>query len=217
VNQACKRRLARLSTILRETEPLRAPLQRIKQMQAWVLQAEHILDGKWANDAEEITNGEVSRRFDSWLKELETYLQRDGCHPDEQRCLGYFLKVLTALRPWLIHCYDVADLPRTNNEMELLIRAIKTRYRRISGRKNWNGYLLRYGRCVAYYEYWKQQVGGGMLLEAQLRRVTPSHWRHVRQQSRESHRPLLNRIRLRLRPLKYLAELESRWEQIPGM
>jgi hypothetical protein len=33
--------------------------------------------------------------------------------------------------------------------MERTIRAIKMQYRRISGRKNWNNYLLRYGRCVA--------------------------------------------------------------------
>jgi hypothetical protein len=182
-------------------------------MQAWVLQAEHILDGAWANRVEEITNAEVSCRFDIWLKELDTYLQRKGCTPEEQRCLGYLLKVLTALRPWLIHCYDLAGLPRTNNEMELMIRAIKTRYRRISGRKNWNGYLLRYGRCVAYYEWWKHQTGGMTLLEAQLRRVHPTHWRVVRQQSRESHRPQLNRFRLRHQPQQYLAELETRWEQ----
>jgi hypothetical protein len=34
--------------------------------------------------------------------------------------------------------------------MEGCIRVIKTRYRRISGRKNWDGYLLRYGRRVTY-------------------------------------------------------------------
>jgi len=62
---------------------------------------------------------------------------------------AHLLKVLTHLRPGLVHCYDVKGFPRTNNEMERTIRAIKMHYRRISGRKNWNNYLLRYGRCVA--------------------------------------------------------------------
>jgi len=35
-------------------------------------------------------------------------------------------------------------------DMERTIRAIKMHYRRISGRKNWNTYLLRWGRCAAY-------------------------------------------------------------------
>jgi hypothetical protein len=38
-------------------------------------------------------------------------------------------------------------------DMEGYIRSLKTRYRRVSGRKNWNSYLLRYGRCVAYYDW----------------------------------------------------------------
>jgi len=50
---------------------------------------------------------------------------------------------LTNLRSHLVQCYDQEGFPRTNNEMERSIRALKTRYRRISGRKNWNSYLLR--------------------------------------------------------------------------
>ena len=42
--------------------------------------------------------------------------------------------------------------PHTNNDMEGSIQGLKTRYRRISGRKNWNSYLLRYERSVAYYD-----------------------------------------------------------------
>ena len=62
---------------------------------------------------------------------------------------AHLLKVLTHVRPGLVQWYDLADFPRTHNAMERMIRAIKMQYRRISGRKNWNHYLLRYGRCVA--------------------------------------------------------------------
>jgi len=40
--------------------------------------------------------------------------------------------------PRLFHCDDVAGMPRTNSDLEGFIRSVKTRYRRISGRKNWN-------------------------------------------------------------------------------
>ena len=142
MNQACKSRLARLLAIVQETEAARAPLSKIKRMRAWVLQAEQVLDGSWAQVPEELSTEGVSCRFAAWLRQLETYISGEGCDPEEQQCLGHLLKVMQALRPWLLHCYDIEGLPRTNNEMELLIRAIKTRYRRISGRKNWNSYLL---------------------------------------------------------------------------
>src|SRR5437764_14174926 len=76
----------------------------------------------------------------------------------EQECLTEFLQVLSNLRPHLVQCYDHQDFPRTNNEMERSIRGLKTQYRRISGRKNWNAYLLRYVRCVAYAAWWEQDA-----------------------------------------------------------
>ena len=58
-------------------------------------------------------------------------------------------------------------------------------YRRISGRKNWNSYVLRYGRCVAYQEWWHQQPDGDALLQARLHYVAPASWRQVRQETRD--------------------------------
>lgn len=178
-----------------------------------VLQAEQILSGTWATTPEEITNQQVGRRFDEWLDHLAEVLQAEGTSPEQQRCLGHLLKVLTGLRPWLTRCYDVADLPRTNNETELTIRAIKTRYRRISGRNNWNAYLLRYGRCVAYYEWWQHQPEGNKQLEARLRQVPANRWRQVREQTRLCHHYQLNRFRFWHQPQSYLTALEERWTQ----
>ena len=76
-----------------------------------VLQAEQILSGALAGTPEEITCQEVGRRFDEWLGHLAEALQVEGTSPQQQRCLGHLLQVLTGLRPWLTRCYDVADLP----------------------------------------------------------------------------------------------------------
>ena len=191
-------------------------LAAIKTMQAWVLEVEHIFDGSWAKQEEEINNAEVGRRFEAYLERLACFVEAVERTEDEKFRLGHLLKVLTHLRPGLVQCYDIEGFPRTNNEMERTIRAIKMQYRRISGRKNWNNYLLRYGRCVAYQEWWLHQPDGEAQLQARLRQVAPSSWQRVRQEIRHCHLEQLNRFRFRHRPLDYLAALEMRWEQTTG-
>src|SRR5579864_6862956 len=52
-----------------------------------------------------------------------------------------------------------------------------TQYRRISGRKNWNAYLLRYGLCVAYAAWWEQDAAHRLLLEQRTARLDRARWR----------------------------------------
>ena len=191
-------------------------LASIAMMREWVLEAEHIFDGSWASLPEEITNRAVGRRFETYLEHLLHVVEEEGRTPQEQSCLGELLKVLTHLRPGLIHCYDLKGFPRTNNEMERTIRAVKMHYRRISGRKSWNSYLLRYGRCVLYHEWWLHQPDGEAQLHTRLRSMSTSSWRSTRHQTRQCHLEQLLRFRFRHRPLEYLATLEKRWEQATG-
>lgn len=216
MNQTCRKRLSRLKTIVSLHEEKKEALASIKSMRTWVLEAEHIFDGSWAKQPEEITNAEVGRRFDAYLARLSCFLAAEERTEDEKLRLGHLLKVLTHLRPGLVHCYDRADFPRTNNEMERTIRAVKMHYRRITGRKNWNNYLLRYGRCVVYQEWWQQQPNGEVCLQTRLQQVASSSWRQVRQDTRDAHQEQLNRYRFRHRPLDYLSSLEMRWEQTIG-
>ncbi len=83
----------------------------------------------------------------------------------------------------LVQCYDREGFPRTNNELERSIRALKTRYRRISGRKNWNNYLLRYGRSVAYYEWWQRDATRQQQLVEQASRLDRARWRELRRET----------------------------------
>lgn len=185
-------------------------------MREWVIEAEHILDGSWAPSPEERTNQAVGQRFDNYLERLRCFLDTEERTEDEKIRLGELFKVLTHLRPGLIQCYDLTEFPRTNNDLERTIRAIKMHYRRISGRKNWNAYLLRYGRCIAYQEWWLHQPDGEAQLQARLRCVPTSLWRGVRQQTRQSHLEQVHRFRFSHHPLQYLASLEQRWEQTLG-
>jgi hypothetical protein len=88
-----------------------------------------------------LTNKEVGLRFDKFLQELDQELIEDGISQTERKCLKEFLRVLHNARPYLIQCYDGENFPAPPiRSMEGSIRKIKTRYRRVSGRKNWGTY-----------------------------------------------------------------------------
>jgi hypothetical protein len=180
-------------------------------MRQWLMEAEHILDGSWSKPGERLSNAKVGRRFDRWRKALARLKTTDTLGSLEQECLEQFLQQISNLRPYLIQCYDQEGFPRTNNEMERSIRGLKTRYRRISGRKNWNSYLLRYGRYVAYYEWWEQDATRRQQLVAQASRLDRVRWRSVRGEATTAQREQLTRFRFRHKREAYLASLEKRW------
>lgn len=52
-------------------------IAQLRRMRDWVIEAEHILDGSWAESEAEITNAQVGQRLDAWLEKLHT-LQRSS-------------------------------------------------------------------------------------------------------------------------------------------
>jgi hypothetical protein len=207
----CQQKLTRLQTLVAARRSWEEQIAQVKRMQQWVLDAEHILNGSWATAEETVSNEQVAGRFDHWRQALAEHLGDGTLSSIEHECLEQFLQVLSNLRPYLIQCYDRQEYPRTNNDTERGIRALKTRYRRISGRKNWNSYLLRYGRCVAFYDWWQQTPEQSRLLEQHLLHVAPQQWRHVRQQTTLAQSEQLKRFRFRQRRETFLASLETRW------
>jgi hypothetical protein len=183
-------------------------------MHARVLEAERILSGDALRaDKLSVTNASVGQRFDAWCRALQVQMQDSSLTEPERQCLEHFVPVTQTMREHLIECYDLADLPRTNNDMEGFIRSIKTRYRRISGRKNWNRYLLRYGRRVAYYEAGMRMTGAPSAIEACVRRVPHDRWRKARIEQRRCQEEQLKHYRVRHRRQQFLAGLEARWAE----
>jgi hypothetical protein len=200
-----------LTGIVAERRSWREQLEQVKRMRQWVLDAEHILDGSWAKPGEGVSNEKVGRRFDRWRKTLARCLSDTALSPVERECLEQFLQVLSNLRPYLIQCYDRKEFPRTNNELERSIRGLKTQYRRISGRKNWNNYVLRYGRSVAYAAWWEQDAAHRQQLEQRAARLDRTRWQELRQQSKATQGELLKRFRFRHKRQQFLDSLEMRW------
>lgn len=182
-------------------------------MQAWVIETEHILAGDWAEEGV-LTNQAVAEHFDAWLALLQACLSEEKQLTEtEKECLMHFLKVSRSLRSRLICCYDVPGLPRTNNDTEGYIRGLKTRYRRVSGRKNWNAYLLRYGQSIAYFDSFEQSGLDENAPFTCFRQIDHQTWRETRKHHRSIQIDRLNVFRFRHKQESYLHELEHRWEQ----
>ncbi len=209
----CEQKLARLQAIVVERTTWASQLAQIKRLHGWVLEVEHILDGSLMQQAGEMVSRKtVGDRLDAWRKRMDKYLTTGTLSELEQTCLTELLRVLTSLRPYLLECYDRTDFPRTNNEMERSIRGLKTQYRRISGRKNWNAYLLCYGRSVAYAAWWEQGPAHQQQFEQRVGQLNRDRWRELRHESTVAHREQLTRFRFRHKQQAFLASLETHWE-----
>ncbi len=183
----------------------------MRRLHAKVIAAEAILSGEALKQEEQpVTNARVQQRYDQWCAELQERLSSATVSETERRCLAHFLHVTKNMHPRLFTCYDVEGMPRTNNDMEGFIRSVKTRYRRVSGRKNWNRYLIRYGARVAFYEGRARTGELGKMIEG-MRRVRAYRWRQGRAEQTARQQEQLKQYRVRHRRDAYLANLEARW------
>jgi hypothetical protein len=66
---------------MRLQEEKKEVLAHIRAMRDWVMEVEHIFDGSWASQPEEISNVEVGRRLNDWLHRLAAFLQAEGRTP----------------------------------------------------------------------------------------------------------------------------------------
>lgn len=205
-------RLRRIQAIVDDRLLFQDELREVRQMQQWVLDAEHILSAAFVAEGSVLTNAIVADHFDTWREQLAHQVRENVLSARLQQCLEQFLQVLSNQRSHLIQCYDRSAFPRTNNEMERHIRGLKTRYRRISGRKNWNNYLLGYGRCVAYYDWWQQDAEHCQQFLHQTTHLDRVAWRKQRRACKTARSEQLKRFRFRQKPQAYLASLEARWQ-----
>jgi hypothetical protein len=88
-------------------------------------------------------------------QDVQDYLdQLDTLDLDEtDRQVAQHIQQTFRNRWWgLFTCYQVADLPRTNNDLETFMGHLKTRQRRITGRKAAHDFVLRYGPYAAFVD-----------------------------------------------------------------
>ncbi len=215
MSPVCGQKLARLQSIVAERATWADQLAQVKRLHGWLLEVEHLLDASSGQAGAVVSNATVGRCLDCWREQMARRLSDGTLSEQEREYLPEFLQILSNLRPYLVQCYDREEFPRTNNDMESSIRRLKTRYRRISGRKNWNAYLLRYGRSVAYYEWWEQDATRRQQLVERTSLLDRTRWRALRQEATVAQHEQLTRFRFRHKRQALLASLEARWAAAP--
>ncbi len=120
---------------------------------------------------------------------------------------SHFLKITQSYWAGLFHGYDVAGLPRTNNDLEHLFGRLRHQERRITGRKVATPGLIIRGpvRVLSAVLSWLQPVS-----PAQLGQVDPAVWREERRQLGKLRQARVLQRRFRQHPQRYLATLEER-------
>jgi hypothetical protein len=171
----------------------------VQQGYAWVRRAAHIL-----TNAEKQKAMQVRQAYEVLLAEME---QAPSSSEALTTMLSTFRKVTTSYWPGLFHCYDHADLPRTNNELEQYFGSARYHERRATGRKQASPGLVVRGavRVVASVASRLHPFSGTELCPTDLTR-----WRTLRSELDNRHETRRMQHRFRKSPESYLTDLEEK-------
>jgi hypothetical protein len=185
----------------------------LRRAHGWLLEVARRLEPPPASVADPAASGaRVRQRVEARLDEIDAALGA-GEVPDWLRApVAHVGVVLRRLGAGLYHCYDVPGLPRTNNEQERFYRRIKTGYRRTTGRRRADAFVVRVGGFAAYAAAASDEPEA-MLLR-RFGAVPAAAWRRERAALRATQERQATMRRFRLRRAAYLADLEARWEQL---
>jgi hypothetical protein len=120
---------------------------------------------------------------------------------------AHFVRVSRSYWPGLFPCYEVADLPRTNNDLERFFGSHRYHERRCSGRKGASpGLVLRgQARLLAAAATRHREIG-----VAELAQVDRSRCAELRRQLEARRQRRVRRRRFRRNPQAYLQALEEK-------
>ncbi|HEU5378477.1 MAG TPA: hypothetical protein VFV38_23895 [Ktedonobacteraceae bacterium] len=120
--------------------------------------------------------------------------------------LTSFRKVTASSWPGLFHCYDVPDLPRTNNDLEHYFGSARYAERRATGRKSASPGLVVRGpvRVMTLVASCHQQFNSD-----DLRLTDISRWRTLHNEPDYRQTIRRDRSRFRKSPEAYVAALEA--------
>jgi hypothetical protein len=171
----------------------------IRTAYGWVHQAARLLENEG-----ELTGGEVQRRMEDLLAEMRAGQATVGTL---QPAAAHFLKVSASYWPGLFHCYDVAGLPRTNNDQEQYFGSARYHQRRASGRIHASAATVVRGsvRVLASTASRLHLFG-----EYDLRHPNLDRWTRLRRSLALRQEARRQQGRFRKDPTAFLATLESR-------
>jgi hypothetical protein len=167
-----------------------------------VHQAAHIL-----TNTDHLSSAKVRQRYEDLLAEMRS---SGSLTAPLSQMTATFLKVTASYFPGLFHCYDVANLPRTNNDLEHVFGSTRYHERRATGRKQASPGLVVRGsvRLVATVATQSYHFSGPDLAPRDL-----AQWRTLRKQVDYRHEARREQHRFRKDPERYLRALEEQLSQ----
>jgi hypothetical protein len=121
--------------------------------------------------------------------------------------VAHFRKVTQSYWDGLFQCYQVKDLPRTNNDLEQFFGTARHVERRVTGRKHASPTLVVRG-CVRVVAAGASRCFSFSAADLRLTDVTA--WHALRQTLHYRHEGRRSQLRFRRDPQAYLASLEQR-------
>jgi hypothetical protein len=170
----------------------------IRLAYGWVHQAAHLLT------AAEERRVELRRRD---YRALLAEMSRRRAEVDQLApAVAHFLKVTKSYWPGLFHCYELPDLPRTNNDLEHFFGSARYHERRTTGRKGAAPSTVVRGavRLVAAVATRLKAFSA-----ADLRPTELSAWHQLRRELAQRHEARRAQYRFRRTPEAYLAQAEA--------
>jgi Transposase, Mutator family len=157
-----------------------------------------------ANDKQR-SSRQVRRQLSQLLSGMRQEA-RSSADPEVARQLRHFVKVSKSYWPGLFACYESAELPRTNNDLEHLFGSHRYHERRASGRKVASPGLVVLGsvRVIAGLATRLRPEEGLALRGGYL-----AAWRQLRAELEKRRRARRQQRRFRRDPVSYLKKLEE--------
>ena len=169
----------------------------------WVHQAATLLD----NDLN-LNGHQVRQRFEQLLQTMETRKEQATRLASG---VEHFLKVTRSYAPGLFHCYDIEDLPRTNNDLEQLFGRWRHHQRRCTGRKVAPASVMVRGSVQIVAAIATQSR---LFTPADLATVSVTDWQDVRANLKACQNKRNQQRHFRRSPAAYLANLEQKALQL---
>jgi hypothetical protein len=181
---------------LQATEALFA---QVRPLFALLLQGAQVLSNK-----EQATAEEVRTRFEDVLSQMRAHAKQSEVG---RSALMHFLKVTHSYAPHLFFCYQIVDLPKTNNDLEQAFGKVRAGERRATGRRGAIPGLVVRGpvRVTTALATRLHLFSNEELVPLDLAR-----WRQLRSEVSSRQETRCKQSRFRKDPLAFLVPLEER-------
>jgi hypothetical protein len=180
------------------------PYTQLKRQSAWIIELARLFE-PCDEQGRRRTARQVKQGVNQFLKKLE---QEAARYPSEAKVIACIVKAVRHRWWGLFTCYQIANVPSSNNELETFFKDMKHHQRRITGRKSVQEFILRYGPFAAFIDYTESFDD----LLARLRQVQDKDFKQARQALQKVQLRLKKLYRFRHHPDLYFHDLEKRWE-----